>query len=298
MTANRRALAIVNPSSGSQRSDVIVSHLETEAKRQGVDLDIAYTTPEIGARELAKKATDDVGTIIAVGGDGTVSEVIAGTLRKAVTVAVIPGGSTNMIARELGIPLQHHEAARIAIGEGVSTNIDIALAGDRVIVHMAGAGFDAAVMRDTSPRLKRRVRWAAYLPAGARNLNFPRFEYSGTIDGRPIAGKARLILTAIGASIVNPRIVVGKGIDRRDRMIDLLIFDPPRLMDVSQVVFWTLAGRPEQSRWSTHYRGQNICLDSPTDVPFEVDGDYVGKLPIEISLFDEPINVRVPITAI
>lgn len=298
MTANRRVLAIVNPSSGSQRSDAVVSHLINEANRQDVQVDIVYTTPETGARKLAQAAEDDVDTIIAVGGDGTVSEVIAGSLRKPVTVAIIPGGSTNMIARELGIPRQHNEAARVAIGEGVSTSIDIALAGDRVIVHMAGAGFDAAVMRDTSPRLKRRVRWAAYLPSGARNLNFPRFEYSGSIDERPISGKARLILAAIGGSIVNPRIVVGKGIDRRDRVIDLLVFDPPRLMDVSQIVFWTIAGRPEQSRWSTHYRGQHIKLDSPIDVPFEVDGDYVGKLPIEISLFDEPIKVRVPITEI
>jgi len=297
LTTDRRVLAIINPSSGPQRSQAIAASLHAEAESQGVHLVTAFTTPDLGARHLAQNADEDIDTIIAVGGDGTVSEVIAGTLEKSVVVGIIPGGSTNMIARELGIPSRHKDAARVAIGDGVTTDIDVALAGDHVIVHMAGAGFDAAIMRDTSARLKRRVRWAAYLPAGARNFNFPRFEFTGSIDGRPIAGKARLILVAIGASIVNPRIVVGKGIDRRDRVIDLLIFDPPRLMNVSQIVLWTLAGRPEQSRWLTHYRGQHIILDSPIDVPFEVDGDYIGKLPIEISLYEEPVTVRVPIGA-
>lgn len=297
MTTPRSVLAIVNPKTGRRPVDHFVDPLRSEASERGIDLRVVTTTEAGQAISLASDASDVADTIVAVGGDGTVSDVVAGSLGRPVTIAILPCGSTNMIAKELGIPKDPAEAARVALGDGETKSIDVAVTGDRAIVHMAGAGFDAAMMRDTSSRWKQRVRWLAYLPAGARNLNYPRFEFSGSIDGEPIGGTARMILIAIGGSIIHPRLQVGSGIDRTDRVIDVLVFDPPRIADISTSLFWIAAGKPERSRWTTHYRGQHVNLSSPGDVPFEVDGDYAGELPIEVTLYDEPIRVRVPATA-
>ncbi len=296
MSTTRSVLAIVNPATGRRPVDCFVEPLRQEAHTRGIDLRVVTTAAAGEARRLASEAGDEIDTIVAVGGDGTVSDVVAGILGRPITFAILPTGSTNMLAKELGIPQRPPDAARIALGDGTTMEIDVAVAGDRAIVHMAGAGFDAAMMRDTSSRWKRRVRWIAYLPAGARNLNYPRFEYSGSIDGRPIAGTARMILVAIGGSIIHPRLRIGYGIDRTDRLIDVLIFDPPRATAVGSSLWWIIAGKPERSRWTHHYRGRHIELSSPGDVPVEIDGDYSGSLPIDIVLHEDPVRVRVPAT--
>lgn len=294
MSTPRSVLAIVNPATGRRPVDQFIEPLRREARLRDIDLRVVTTSAAGDASHLARGAADDVDTIIAVGGDGTVSDVVAGVLGRPIAVAILPCGSTNMLAKELGIPTRPDDAARIALGDGTTIEVDVAVAGDRAIVHMAGAGFDAAMMRDTSSRWKRRVRWLAYVPAGAKNLNFPRFEFTGSVDGEPIGGTARLILIAIGGSIIHPRFRVGCGIDRSDRVIDVLVFDPPRVSDVSKSLWWILAGKPERSRSMTHYRGQHVELSSPGEVPFEVDGDYAGQLPVDVILHDEPIRIRVP----
>ncbi|HQX62462.1 MAG TPA: diacylglycerol kinase family protein [Thermomicrobiales bacterium] len=293
MATARTVLAIVNPKTGRRPIDHFIEPLSQEAARRGILLRVVVTTSPGEATILAQNADEHIDTIIAVGGDGTVSDIVAGVLGRPVSIAILPSGSTNMIARELGIPGTPRAAARIALG-GVTRQIDVAVAGERVIVHMAGAGFDAAIMRDTSSRWKRRVRWLAYLPAGARHLNFPQFKYDGWIDGQPVSGTARLLLVAIGSSIIHPRLRLGHGIDRTDRLLYVLAFDPPSTADVTRLLWWVVAGKPERMQWTKHYRGKHIQLSSPDKVPVEFDGDYAGNLPIEVILHPEQVRVCVP----
>lgn len=292
--APRTVLAIVNPSTGRRPVDSVIDPLRREADVRGISLRVVETTPDGGASDLASTVDGEVDTIVAVGGDGTVSDVVVGLLGRPVALAIVPIGSTNMIAKELGIPQRPDDAARVALGAGTTRAVDVALAGDRAIVHMAGAGFDAAMMRDTSSRWKRRIRWLAYVPAGLKNLKYPRFEFSGAIDGEPLNGTARLLLVAIGGSIIHPKLQLGHGIDRSDRLIDLLIFDPPSAFGVLATLWWIITRRPDRCRWVLHHRGTHIKLASPTDVPFEIDGDFAGSLPVEITLYEEPLRVRVP----
>jgi diacylglycerol kinase family enzyme len=199
-----------------------------------------------------------------------------------------------MIARELGIPTDVIKAAAIALGDGKVVEIDVAKAGETTFMHMAGAGFDAAIMSDTPSRWKRRVGWLAYLPAAARNINAPRFTARLTIDGVESETTARLVLCAMGAAIVHPRFRVGDGIDRTDGIIDILVFDPPTFGGTLSCLGWIVPGHPGRSRWLDQRHGRNIVLDAMEEVPFEVDGDFVGYVPVEISMLDEQARVIVP----
>src|SRR5688500_11362184 len=167
----QRALAIINPATGRYPVGSIEADLRVEAHQRQVDLRIERTTRPGHAIELAASAVDDVNTILAVGGDGTVSDVVTGSIGAGINVGIIPVGSTNMIARELGIPNDVSKAAAVALGDGQVALIDVAKAGETTFMHMAGAGFDAAIMSETPSRWKRRVGWLAYLPAAARHLN-------------------------------------------------------------------------------------------------------------------------------
>lgn len=292
-----RVLAIINPVTGRVPVESIEADLRYEAHRRGIDLHIERTARPGHAVELAAGAVDIVDLIVAVGGDGTVSDVVTGAIDAGTIVGILPAGSTNIIARELGIPGDLSKAAAIALGEGREVRIDVARAGETTFMHMAGAGFDAAIMADTPSKWKRRIGWLAYIPAAARHLNAPRFTAKLTIDGVETHDRARLVLCAVGGSIVHPRFRVAEGIDRTDGMLDVLVFDPPGLAGTLSCLGWIIVGRPGQSRWLTQRRARRVVLDADLVVPFEVDGDFVGYLPVDISMLDQQARVLVPASA-
>lgn len=289
-----RALAIINPATGRLPVESIEADLRYEAYRREIDLRILRTTRPGHAVELAAAAIDDVDTLLAVGGDGTVSDVVTGSIGTGIVVGIIPVGSTNIIARELRIPKDISRAAAIALGDGWAAAIDVARAGETTFMQMAGAGFDAEIMSDTSSRWKRRVGWLAYLPAAARHLNAPRFTARLTLDGAASEQLARLVLCAIGGSIVHPRFRVGEGIDRTDGVIDVLIFDPPDLAGTLSCLAWIIAGQPNRSRWLRQRQARTVLLDADQKVPFEADGDFIGYVPVEITMLEHQALVRVP----
>ena len=268
--------------------------MRVEAYQRQIDLRIEQTTRPGHAIELAAGAVRDVDTILAVGGDGTVSDVVTGSIGTGINVGIVPTGSTNIIARELGIPKDVNQAAAVAFGDGRVEMIDVARAGQTTFMHMAGAGFDAAIMSDTPSRWKRRVGWLAYLPAAARHLNAPRFTAKLTLDGVQTETTARLVLCAMGGAIVHPRFRVGDGINRTDGVLDILVYDPPGFGGTLSCLGWIVAGHPGRSRWMRHHRGRSVILDADLKVPFEVDGDFVGYVPVEISMLDDQARVLVP----
>jgi YegS/Rv2252/BmrU family lipid kinase len=290
----RRALAIVNPGTGRRSPDAVATALSVAAHDRGVDLTVEFTKRPGDAVDLVRSCAPDVELLIAVGGDGTVSDVVTGAIDGQYTIGIIPTGSTNMIAKDLGIPSRLDRAASIALGDGVPIDIDVARAGNTTVLHMAGAGYDAAIMRDASPRWKRRVGWLAYLPPGIRHLRYPRFTLAITADDRELEIPARVVLCAIGSSIIAPRFKIGAGISRTDGIVDVCVFDPPGVLATLSCMVWIGLGRPERSRWLRQLRGKRIHLDADRTVPFEVDGDPVGNLPVTIEVLDRRITVLVP----
>jgi YegS/Rv2252/BmrU family lipid kinase len=294
MPPARSVLAVFNPVTGQHTSQSVIEPLQEEATERGIDLQVEVTRYAGHATDIARAAVDHIDTVIAIGGDGTVSEVVEGVANTQLPVGIIPAGSTNMIAKDLRIPRDFRAAARIALGDGRPIAIDIARIGSKTILHMAGAGYDAAIMRDTSSRWKRRVGWVAYLPSGIRNLTYPSFPFVATIDGHRHTGDARVVLVAIGGSIIHPRFKVGEDIDRTDGLLDILVYNPPNVLGVLNCFGWIALGQPHRCRWLSHWRGRTVSLHSDRPVPVEVDGDYAGELPIEVIMLDAPVRVLAP----
>jgi diacylglycerol kinase (ATP) len=290
----RSVLAIINPATGRTPAERIAERLRREAEARGISIHIAMTERPGHAIDIARNHPDDVDTIIAVGGDGTVSDVVTGARPEPLTIAIIPVGSTNIIAKDLGIPRDITEAIRVALGDGEPVAIDVAVAGSTTFIHMAGAGFDAAMMRDASRSLKRRVGWLAYIPAALRNIRYREFITSITVDGNDFRIPAKVVLLALGSSIINPRFAVGEGIDRTDGIIDVCIFNPPGPVSALTCALWIGLGKPGRSRWHRQLRGSNVSLDADRPVPFEVDGDPLGTLPVDVEVAQRTVHILVP----
>jgi diacylglycerol kinase family enzyme len=164
-----RALLVVNPkatTTSARGRDVLVGALRSE-----VDLTVEYTRRRGHAAELARRAVEEhVDVVVALGGDGTVNEVANGLLQdgpgeKVPGLAVVPGGSTNVFARALGLPKDPVESTGVllnALQEGRSRPIGLGRADGRYFTFCAGFGLDAEVIRKVE---RARLRGKASTPA-------------------------------------------------------------------------------------------------------------------------------------
>lgn len=289
----RRAVAIVNPATGSAGAEQINTLLIAAAARHDVELTISHTSASGDAQHLAALHATNADILVAVGGDGTVSDVIAGSLGVPVKIGIVPTGSTNMIAKELGLPRSLSEAADIALGSRNVIRTDVARAGERICVHMAGAGFDAAIMQDANLRLKRRVGWIAYLLPAIRHLRYPSFRVDIELDGVRRSREARLVLCAIGGSIISRRFRIGEGIDRTDGLLDVCVWNPPGVIAFLTCLGWVAVSRPGKSRWLRQARGKRVVLSADRNVQFEIDGDSAGMLPATVEMLPTHVAIVV-----
>ncbi|MFC9341588.1 diacylglycerol kinase family protein [Streptomyces sp. NPDC057020] len=260
------------------------------------------TTP--GADSPAAVAPVAVGLVVVCGGDGTVracADVLAGT---GIPLAVVPCGTGNLLARNLGLPLEPAVALDDALG-GDCFGIDVGrVSGDRLeparFTVMAGAGFDAAMVRDASPRLKARLGWAAYLLAAARHLRDPRTRVSIRVDGGPRRRhRARMVVVGnVGTLQGGLELLPGARAD--SGRLDVVLFAPegaagwlaatghllsralrPRSTTQRETAGITTdsveAGRRSVAGGAlTYYRGRHIDIRFAGAQPRELDGDAVA----------------------
>jgi diacylglycerol kinase family enzyme len=102
------------------------------------------------------------------------------------------------------------------------------------------------------------------------------------------------VLCAVGGTILHRLFKVGDGIDRTDGLLDVCVWNPPNVAAIVTCLAWIGVGRPGRSRWLVQSRGKGVYISADRAVAFEVDGDVVGSLPVEIEMLDQQITVLTP----
>ncbi|MFG3491485.1 diacylglycerol kinase family protein [Streptomyces sp. NPDC047972] len=275
------------------------------------------------AHPASGPAADRVDLVVVCGGDGTVracADVVAGT---GIALAVVPCGTGNLLARNLGLPLDPATALAEAL-DGDCFGIDVGrVSGDGIeparFTVMAGAGFDAAMVRDASPALKARLGWLAYLLAAVRHLGDPRTRVTLRVDGGPRRRHhARMVVVGnVGTLQGGLELLPGARAD--SGRVDVVLFDPEGaagwLAATGHLVSRALRPRSAASRQRTgpaadpavsgrrtvaggaltYYSGRHVDIRFATAQPREIDGDTVAdgrRLVVET----EPgaLRVRLP----
>ncbi|MFE4632860.1 diacylglycerol kinase family protein [Streptomyces sp. NPDC056773] len=212
--------------------DELADRLATVLREHGHrDLRWIPTSTEFPCGTLAKELGTLRPTLVVVcGGDGTLracTEILAGT---CIALAVVPCGTGNLLARNLGLPMDPAAALAASLA-GESFGIDVGrVRGDGLepmrFTVMAGAGFDAAMVRDASPRLKSRMGWAAYVLSALRHLRDPGVRLTIRVDGgRRLRRRARMVVignvgTLQGGLPLLPAAQPDSG------RLDVVLFDP------------------------------------------------------------------------
>jgi len=292
-SAGDRVVVIANPS--TRASVRAVTSALTQAVPAGVRLDLRWTPGPGTAKALAMEALDIADGIVAVGGDGTVSDVAAAVVGTGMPLGVLPAGSTNIVAREHGIPANLRGAAGVIFGPHRLLAVDVATCNGRPFLHMAGAGFDSVLFDNADPELKRRVGWMAYLPAGAKALTVPPATYTIEIEGETIRTLSPLVLVANGSSIIRPELKLAPSIRPDDGWLDLIVVTGTKPHELASVLGRLATLRFDTSPLVLHRRVRSATIATSHPVPMQLDGDVVEHTPASIGILPASLNLIVPV---
>lgn len=243
------------------------------------------------ARDLAAQGWE---TVVAAGGDGTVNEVVAGLLDAAApslpALGVLPMGTMNVFALELGLPVFNLGQCWDRLVNGRARGIDVWHANDRVFVQMAGIGCDAQVVRQTTWQAKRNWGPLSYLGTLAQVLDRPPAEIRLMVDDGPwLTGST--ILLGNGRFYGGP-LPVFPDAANDDGLLDVAVIHGHGPAILSNLVADVLLGEiDEEHEGVTRLRGSRLRLESAEPVPFEVDGELGGDSPVDVTRHPAPLRV-------
>jgi len=262
------------------------------------------TTASGDARRLAAEAINDgFDLIVAAGGDGTVNEILNGLgdtqdgFARA-KLGVLPLGTANVFARELGLPI-HIERAWKILQRGHETRIDLprveflanGVRRRQYFVQLAGAGFDARTIELVHWSLKKKIGPLAYIVAGLKALREKKPKIVLHANGQRLAGE--LILIGNGRFYGGPFAIFPQA-DLRDGLLDICILQQVNWPTLFRCLPSLLARRKLSSGLAQRLRTANFELAGDTPAPFELDGEWAGHLPATFSVERERLRVIVP----
>ncbi len=259
--------------------------------RAGAEVGCWLTTEQDPGTGQARQAVaDGAKLVLACGGDGTVTacaQALAGT---GVAMAVLPDGTGNLLARNLGIPLELPAALEVAFA-GSDRQLDVLAAGDLRFLVMAGLGFDAALIRDTDERLKRKLGWLAYLAGFARAVKRRRrIRYEIRLDDQPPLRRRAIGVLVGNVGQLEAGVTLLPGAAPDDGRLDVIVLAPRTALD------WpVLAGRILAKRPADVLSGRRVRITAARPVPFEYDGDYVGeRTELDVTVLPGALLMRCP----
>lgn len=296
----RSACLIFNPVAGQSDPDedllIIRTLLEAE-----IDLDIRLTTPEVDAGELARQAVErGAHTIIASGGDGTLSAVAAGVVGTNIPLGVISRGTANAFAAAMTIP-DTIEAACQTILEGNTKVVDAAKCNGMPMVLLAGVGFEAEMVEKADREAKNRLGMLAYILAGIKQLQeFETFEAAIETDEKVITVTAGAVTIANAAPATSILAHGPAGIIYDDGLLDLTVVAPQTkagaIASAYHLLQTALRGDAAERDDIGYLRARRIKVTADPPQKVVLDGEIVGTTPIEVECIPGGLTILVPAT--
>ncbi|MGH3509468.1 MAG: diacylglycerol kinase family protein [Nocardioidaceae bacterium] len=240
------------------------------------------TTVADPGRSMAERAAISGAELVVVcGGDGTLRTVCAELAGTGVSVGVVPAGTGNLLARNLGIPLYLRAAVDVALN-GQDRAVDLVrVSGDGIeddehFLVMAGMGFDAAIMAGTNEQIKARVGWLAYVVSAARNLMYPAVRLEVCLDdGEWTRHRARTaVIGNVGYLQAGMPLIPDAAID--DGRIDVVLLNPQRFVSWIPLALRVLSKARRTDDTVNRMTGRSVAIRAAHDTPRQIDGDPIA----------------------
>src|SRR5712671_3859557 len=281
-------LIILNPAAHSDRAQRKRAQVESLAH----DCVICATTRTGEAELMARRGIEEgFEKIVAAGGDGTINEVVNGLAGTTATLGLLPIGTMNVFATELGLPVHNLELCWDIIKADSIRAVDLPKANQKFFVQLAGVGLDAQVVKETSSQLKRNFGPVSYLISAVQIAarKPPRLfiqSDDATID------EGSFVLVGNGRLYGGPFPFFKQAVID-DGLLDVIVFKRLGYLEIikylQDVIFSSEIRAPEIEYFQTRH----LHITSEQDVPLEVDGELVGNCPVEFSLSERSLRVLV-----
>ncbi len=297
-----RVVVIANPRKVGDR-DAARARLALLAEAAGHEPpDWVETTAEDPGPGQARAAAEaGVDIVMVWGGDGTVTGVAGALAGTGVPLAILPGGTTNLLARNLGIPLDLAGAVDVAFRGRTRVidvmDVDLGRGEQRVSVVMCGMGWDAEMMA-APDAVKRRLGWGADALEGARPVGMPPMPLRISVDGgaeQRLHG--RTVLVANVGMLVGGLVLVPEA-DPGDGLLDVLVLAPTSPLDWIRTTAGVVAQTGSESDPSRiRFRGRTVTISTDRSRKRQIDGDLVGSAEgLTVAVRSGALAVRVPAT--
>lgn len=296
----RRGILVYNPKAGGAARRIDVPGVVRRAAARGLVLDAIPTERPRHATELVAARLGDALDLVAVaGGDGTLGEAAEALLGRGVPIAILPAGTTNVVAREYGVA--DPKAAEAALFSAKTRPLTVFHAAGRACVIGAGVGFDARVMTHAVPVLKRLfgragIGWTATLEWAT--YEFPAIEVEGVdADGKPFRREATFIVSANTARYGGDPILSPHA-DPADDLLDLVLFTS-RSRKTLMLFYHHLSGGKaahlaDEGVSRMAVRSFTARSNAGYEIEVQVDGDAAGTTAVTVGPAAGRVEVLIP----
>jgi diacylglycerol kinase (ATP) len=286
---------IVNPMAGGGRAYGAIQRCIGQGTFPDWEFEILTTHSPNHAGLLVRELLDRPPDLVAVcGGDGTVNEIASFVPNPPFPIAILPSGTANVLARELGLPLDPVRALPIAL-KRIIRHVDLGFLDSgkqRKFLFVAGVGLDAYAVSWVPSGLKKKLGMAAYAVAileCLRSYSFPEFQV--------VVGEKTL--TATSCLVCNAK-SYGGGLlfcpDAKmdDGWLDLLVLQGVHRLALARFLFQAWMGKPGTYEWVHRLRARSLRIEGTAKVLVQADGELAGGLPVDIGLAGARFPLIVP----
>lgn len=285
--AGRLVAVVVNPTKDS--SDSVVRQVHSACSRAGMPEPLVMaTSAEDPGHEMTRRALEaGAVVVIAAGGDGTVRAVAAELAGTDTALGIVPLGTGNLFARNIGLPFQDLSACVDEAIHGRSHQVDTldlvleradGQTEEEISLVIAGGGLDAEVMGDTREALKQRAGWLAYGESGLRHIMGTRSAVTAQFDdGEAQSYRVRSVLLANCGSLQAGMLLVPSA-EFDDGHMDAVLFTPRHALDWVRIMAKTVTRFAADIPVMTVRQAKQAKITMEEPMPFQIDGDAVGEV--------------------
>lgn len=276
---------IVNPVSGNYSTLKALPYIKNCFIEDELDI---FVTKKTGDAKNEAKKSKNYDAVIAVGGDGTINEVING-LPKSETLGIIPFGTANVIALEFKIPLNNTKKACDIIKNRKISVIDVGSINDTKFAITAGIGFDAEVVRSIDTRVKKHLHAGIYWLTLIKKLfTFKAEEQIVNIDGKDYKSYFTIIANTKN---YGGRYEIAYNAKYDDGELDCILFKRYNAFYTGLAVLMAILGMHKKLSYLKYIRGKKISVSSKQPIPIEIDGDFLGYSPAKIQILPKHLRL-------
>lgn len=288
----RQVIIAANPNSGSSNSRVVVDGLRDELERLDYRPVVLTKIEQVKEQVAELLELQTLRTVVAAGGDGTVS-LLANELPPETPLAILPLGTENLLAKYLGLQADPTWLAAVIDG-GQTIRLDAGRANGKLFLVMASCGFDADVVARLHSNRKGHIRHWSYAKPIVNSISqyrYPTLRVWVDDEKKPVSGKWAFVFNVPRYAMNLP---IVEDADPMDGQLDVCMFRGGSLIRGLYYLAAVIARQHRRRREDRVRRFRKIRITSDETVPFQLDGDPGGELPLEIQV--QPRFLRVVVS--